>query len=433
MRDKALDDQIADPRTYADDRAYHALFTRLRREDPVHWTEPDGYRPFWTVSRHADVIEVERQSRRFLNDPRLALIPAEVEAQILARTGRHYTVRSLVNMDDPDHRVFREVAQAWFMPRNLRRLEAELTRLAAEAVERMAALGGACDFVRDVATWYPLRVIMTILGVPQEDEPAMLKLTQELFAPADPERGRGVSAETRMATTKEFFAYFTSMIADRRRRPRDDVASVIANAEVNGSPIGELEAASYYIIIATAGHDTTTATTAGGLLALLKHPGELARLRADRSLLATAIDEMLRWVTPVKHFFRTAAEGAELGGRRIRAGDSLMLCYPSANRDEDVFEDPFAFRVDRAPNRHLAFGYGPHLCLGEHLAKLEIRTFYETLLDRVAEIELAGEAASVASTFVGGLKRLPVRYRVQAVPRVGHGVRRNEGRTPASP
>ncbi len=417
MRDTALDDQIVDPRTYADDSAYHALFTRLRREDPVHWTEPEGYRPFWTVSRHADIIEIERQSRRFLNEPRLALIPAEVEAQILARTGRHYTIRSLVNMDDPDHRVFRELTQAWFMPRNLRRLETDLARLAAEAVERMQALGGACDFVRDVAVWYPLRVIMTILGVPPEDEPAMLKLTQELFAPADPERGRGVSAETRLATTKEFFAYFNAMIADRRRRPRDDVASVIANAEVGGAPIGELEAASYYIIIATAGHDTTTATTAGGLLALLQHPGEFARLRADRSLLPAALDEMLRWVTPVKHFFRTATEDAELRGQAIRAGDALMMCYPSANRDEDVFEDPFVFRADRAPNRHLAFGYGPHLCLGQHLAKMEIRALYDTLLDRVAEIELAGETESVASTFVSGLKRLPIRYRVQATPR----------------
>ncbi len=409
-----VDSRIADPTTYADDRAYHELFSVLRREDPVHWTEPERFRPFWTVSRHADIMEVERQSRRFLNDPRLNLIPAANEAEIKARTGRHYTIRSLVNMDDPDHRVFRELTQAWFMPRNLRRLEAELTRLAEACVDRMAALGDACDFVRDVAVWYPLRVIMTILGVPPEDEPTMLKLTQELFAPADPELGRGVaSAEARLATTKEFFAYFGAMIAERRRQPRDDVASVIANAEIGGAPIGELEAASYYVIIATAGHDTTTATIAGGLLALLQHPGELARLRADRALLPKAVNEMLRWATPVKHFFRTAAEDAELRGRMIRAGDALMMCYPSANRDEDVFEDPFAFRVDRSPNRHLAFGYGPHLCLGQHLARMEIGAFYDALLDRVADIEPAGKAAAVASAFVSGLKRLPIRYRIR--------------------
>lgn len=410
MADQLLDGAIVSPKTYADPDTYHRLFAGLRRDDPVHWTQPEGFRPFWTVSKHADIVEIERQNDRFLNDPRLVLQPIVVEQAI----GRTSHFRTLVSMDNPDHRTYRSMTQAWFMPPNLRKLEGSIAALAREYVDRMAALGGSCDFVREVAVWYPLRVIMTILGVPPSDEAFMLKLTQELFGSTDPELRRAGNPETTKQTAADFFEYFRKIVADRRHNPRDDVASVIANATIGGEPIAEFEALSYYVIIATAGHDTTSSTTAGGLLALLQNPEEFARLRRNPELLGGAIDEMLRWVSPVKHFFRTATQDYELRGRKIRAGDNLLMCYWSANRDEEVFEAPYSFRIERSPNRHLAFGYGAHLCLGQHLAKMEIRALFRELLARLDHIELAGEPAWVEANFVSGLKRLPVRYSLMA-------------------
>ena len=250
---------------------------------------------------------------------------------------------------------------------------------------------------------------MTVLGVPEEDEPIMLKLTQELFGSTDPDMKRPDATET-VNTVSEFFNYFTAMTEDRRANPKDDVASVIANATIDGQPIGHLEAISYYIIVATAGHDTTSSTAAGGLLALMQNPEEFAKLRANPDLLPGAIDEMIRWTTPVKHFFRTAAVDYELRGQKIKKGDNLLMCYWSANRDADAFDDPFSFRIERTPNKHLAFGYGAHVCLGQHLAKMEIRALYTELLARLDHIELAGDPAWVEASFVSGLKRLPVRY-----------------------
>jgi len=410
-----IDQAIVDPKVYADIAAHDALFTKLRRESPVHWTDPGNVRPFWTISRHADIRDIERQNERFINHPRLVLTSIADEERVKKMTGgSHLLLRTLVNMDNPDHRAYRGLTQPWFMPPNLKKLEAGLAGLAREFVDRMEAMGGECDFSRDIAIWYPLRVIMMILGVPREDEAFMLKLTQEIFGARDPDMrrsGEGTTAEV-SATVQDFFRYFAAIIADRRKNPRDDVASVIANAQVNGQPISEFEALSYYVIIATAGHDTTSSTTAGGLLALMRHQAEFAKLRARPDLLRLAIEEMFRWVTPVKHFFRTATEDYELRGQKIRSGDSLMMCYASGNRDEEAFEDPFAFKVDRTPNPHIAFGYGVHLCLGQHLAKMEIRALYQELLSRLDHVELAGDPAWVEATFVSGLKRLPIRYRM---------------------
>ncbi len=410
--DKSIDNAIADPKTYASEEAFHSLFTNLRRDDPVHWTEPDEYRPFWAITKHADIAEIEKQNELFINDPRLTLTTIETEEKVKQFTGgSHLLLRTLVNMDNPDHRAYRGMTQAWFMPPNLKSLEAQVGALAKEYIDRMEALDGTCDFVRDVAVWYPLRVIMTVLGVPPEDEGFMLKLTQEIFGASDPEMKRASDATTFNANTiTDFFNYFGAITADRRKNPRDDVASVIANAKINGELVSDFEALSYYIIVATAGHDTTSSTTAGGLLALMQNPDQFAKLRANPDLLPSAIDEMIRWVTPVKNFFRTATEDVEFRGKKIRKGDNLLMCYWSANRDEDVFDDPFAFKIDRSPNKHIAFGYGAHVCLGQHLAKMEIRSLYRELLSRLDTVELAGDPAWVEANFVSGLKRLPIRY-----------------------
>lgn len=302
------------------------------------------------------------------------------------------------------------------MPQNLRSMEDRIRGVAKAAVAQMAATGGQCDFVREVALHYPLRVVMEIMGVPPEDEPRMLMLTQELFGAADPELARKEDVDPGAKLTPgvitDFFEYFRKLSADRRANPTDDLSSVIANSMIDGQPISEFEAMSYYIIVATAGHDTTSSSTGGAIWGLAENPGELAKLKADPSLIPGLVDESIRWTTPVKTFMRTVAEPTEIGGRALAAQDWLMLCYASGNRDEAVFDDPQAFRVDRKPNKHLAFGYGAHLCLGQHLAKMEMRILWEELIPRLESLELAGTPQMSQAVFVNGPKTLPIRFKM---------------------
>jgi cytochrome P450 len=408
-----IDDLVVDPVTYGAPRKYDDIFAGLRRNDPVRWTEPTGYRPFWTVAKHSDILEIERQNDKFINDPRLSLIPIEEEGR-RTRAGNAKLIRTLVNMDEPDHRAYRGITQAWFMPMNLRKIERDIEGLAREFVALMDERGGRCDFVNDFALWYPLRVIMTILGVPREDDVKMLRLTQALLGSSDKELSGGTNdIQNRQFAAQEFFRYFGAIAEERRRDPKGDLASVIANASVDGKSIGVFESLSYYLVIATAGHDTTSSVIAGGLHALIEHPAEFRRMRESPELLNSAVEEILRWTSPVKHFFRTATQDYQLRGKRIRAGDSLMLCFPSGNRDEEVFEDPFAFRIDRAPNRHIAFGHGVHQCLGLNLARMELKALFKELLARVDSIELSGEPAWIEANLVSGPKRLPITYRMK--------------------
>lgn len=412
MNREALADLIAAPETYSDERRCHELFTQLRRDHPVFWAEPEGYRPFWAVTRHADIMEVEKQAELFVSAPRTALRSHEQEEAIKAVTGSYQAARTLIQMDQPQHRKFRALTQSWFMPKHLKTLEASMEALAVEFCGRMEQRNGKCDFVTDIALWYPLRAVMAILGVPEEDEALMLRLTQQHFANTDPTVRREVGGDAGSAVS-QLFSYFDALTEQRRSEPRNDIVSLLTNATVDGEPISNLDRNSYFFIMAVAGHDTTSSSISGLLLALLQHPDQMARLRADRSLLSSAIDEGIRWTSPVRHFFRTATRDYDLRGERIRAGDSLMMCYPSANRDEEVFADPFTFRIDRKPNAHIAFGFGPHLCLGQHLAKLEMKAFFNRFLDRIHDVELDGEPEWLHANFVGGLKTLPVRYRVE--------------------
>lgn len=416
----SLDNEIVHPDLYASEEI-HNIYARLRCEDPVHWTEPDGFRPFWAVTKHADILEIERQNQVFINSARTYLSPIAGEEWVKSVTGDTHLFRTLVDLDDPVHMKLRALTQGWFMPPNLRKLEARIANLAKEHVDHMASLGGACDFVKEVALWYPLRVIMEILGVPRSDEQFMLKMTQEIFGPGDPDvaeqsehksqdgasmtSDRGVDL---FATAQDLFRYFGAITEDRRANPRDDLSSVIANGKIDGQPIGDREAMSYYIIVATAGHDTTSSTAAGGLLELSRRPEQLAKLKGDLSLLPNAVEEMIRWVTPVKHFMRTATADYDIRGKTIKQGDGLCLFYWSGNRDEDVFDAPFEFRVDRDVKKQVAFGHGVHLCLGMHLARMEIKALFQELLPRLESIELAGEPRNTRANFVSGLKSLPV-------------------------
>lgn len=408
-----LDQALVNPEFWSHEQEVHELLTWLRHNDPLRYLEPEGFAPFWNVTKYDDVKTIEGNKKVFINDPRPTLAQLGMDEMVQAMTGRRHLIRSLVQMDDPDHMKYRMLTQGWFMGTNLRKLQDRVDRLATMYVDRMGELGGECDFVKDVAIWYPLRVIMEILGVPEEDEALMLKLTQELFGSQDPDNQRSFDPQDFFKVVEDFESYFDDLTTARRENPTDDVATLIANAEFDGEPMPRLDSNGYYIIIATAGHDTTSASTAGGVLALLENPGELKKLQDNPEHMGTAIDEVIRWVTPVRHFMRTATEDVEVSGKTIKAGESAILWYPSANRDEDVFDEPFEFRIDRKDAKQLAFGFGAHVCLGQHLARMEITALYREILDRVTDIELVGEPRYTQSTFVGGLKSLPIRYRMK--------------------
>ena len=395
------------PAAYADPDRFHAACAVLRREDPIHLVEHPDFAPFYAITRHADVLEIEVHNTQWENAPRPVIANLEADQR---RIEQGDLLRTLIHMDDPDHRTYRGLTSDWFLPKNLSKLDARLAQLAKLSAQRMTELGGRCDFARDIAMQYPLQVILTILGLPESDYPRMLKLTQELFGSSDPEMTRGQSLEDLVAVIQDFFVYFTALSEERKVTPTEDLASVIANASVGGDPIGIMEQISYYVIVATAGHDTTASAMAGGLLALIENPEQLARLQADPSLILTAVDEIIRWTTPVKHFMRNATEDYTLHGHTFRPGDAVLLSYPSANRDEEVFADPMRFDVGRTPNKHLAFGFGVHFCLGAMLARMEIKALLTELLPRLRSVELAGEPAEMQTLFVGGLKRLPIRY-----------------------
>jgi cytochrome P450 len=358
------------------------------------------------VTRHADILAVERQHDRFWNTSRAVLQSDAVEARAQASG---VDIKTLIHMDGDEHRATRKITNDWFRPTSLRQnLEREIARLARRYVDRMQELGGACDFSADVALYYPLHVIMSVLGVPESDEPRMLRLTQQLFGAEDPDFGGPDGEQAQLAALMDFYTYFNHITVDRRERPTNDIASTIANARLD-----DLASVSYYVIIATAGHDTTSSSLAGGLEALVRSPEQLRALRDDPALIDNAVDEMIRWVTPVRHFMRYAQEDATVGSTRIRKGERLLLAYLSGNRDESVFPDPFRFDVRRVnAEDHVAFGIGVHFCLGAHLARMELRAFFRELLPRLESIELAGKPEYTATTFVGGPKRVPIRYRL---------------------
>ena len=396
---------FATPKAYADEPKLHAALTHLRANAPVSWVEVPSYKPFWAITKHADIMDIERANNVFTNYPRPVLVTAEDDERQAA-----VGVRTLIHMDDPQHRGVRAIGADWFRPKAMRALRNRADELAKVYVDKMAAIGPECDFAQQVAVNYPLYMIMSLLGVPESDFPLMLKLTQELFGSDDDEFKRGADGADQMSALLEMFEYFTALIASRRENPTEDLASAIANATIDGEPLSDIDTISYYAIIAAAGHDTTSATISGGMLALIENPDQHRRLAADLDLMPLATEEMVRWVTPVKAFMRTAVEDAMVRGVPIAAGDSVLLSYVSGNRDEDVFDDPFRFDVTRDPNKHIAFGYGVHFCLGAALARMEVGSFFSELLPRLESIELAGDPQHVATTFVGGLKHLPIRY-----------------------
>src|SRR6202034_2685252 len=345
-------------------------------------------------TKHADIMKIERANDLFINEPRPLLATAAGDDMARKQLDAGMGLRTLIHMDDPQHRVVRAIGADWFRPKAMRALKVRVDELAKIYVDKMMNAGGGigeCDFVQEVAVNYPLYVIMSLLGLPESDFPRMLALTQEMFGGDDEELKRGATLEEQLQVLLEFFGYFNALTASRREQPTEDLASAIANARVDGESLSDVDTASYYVIIASAGHDTTSATIAGGLQALIENPDQRKRLRDNPDLMPLATEEMIRGVP-------------------IAKGEAVYLSYVSANRDEEVFDDPFRFDVARDPNKHLAFGYGVHFCLGAALARIEVNSFFTELLPRLKSIELNGNPELIATTFVGGLKHLPIRY-----------------------
>lgn len=410
---------IFNPASFAQRENVDALLTQLRRDYPLNQVEVPGYDPHWMITKMADLREIARQDDVFHSGDRSkTLISQAGEALVREYTGGQANVfRSLVQLDPPEHKQYRDVAAPALTLDAINGLKPVVHKIATDYVDHLATLAPECDFT-DISFHYPLKVVLDIIGVPEADHPKMLELTQWLFTYADPDLKRPGSDLTDPAEItktwgivfEEFEKYYTPVIADRQRCPRHDLASVIANGKIDGGPLEHRALISYFVIASTAGHDTTAATTGTGMLALAQNPGLLEELQADPAQIAGFVEETIRWATPVQQFVRSATRDYEIKGRTIRKGDLVYLSYLSANRDEDAFPDPFTFNHKRSPNRHVGFGFGGHICLGIHLARMEMNAFWQVLIPRLRKVELNGTPRMAESEFVCGPKSVPIRF-----------------------
>ncbi len=405
------------PKAYGAQGVPHDQWRELRKLDRLHHCEPEGFDAFYPVVHHDQICEISKQPALFLNRFGIVLESAR-QREILEANQGIGQMRAIIGMDPPEHRDYRKIAAPWFTPSAIERaapiVEESARTLVDVLVARASGGEGECDFANDIAAAHPLRVLSSILGVPRDQEPKLLKLTNELFASDDPDLQRKGEDQSKVVQelAMEFFQLFNAIIEDRRANPTGDLASLLANGKLNGEHMGMMETLGYFLITFTAGHDTTKNALAGGIRALAEHPAEFEKLRRNPDLVPSAVEEIVRWTSPVNYMKRVVAEDLEFRGQKLRKGENLVLFYASANRDESVFEDPYSFRVDRDPNRHLGFGIGEHFCLGSHLARESQRAMLRELIGRIDSLELAGEPEQIQSSFVVGLKKLPLRYRV---------------------
>ena len=381
----------------------HDVWTRLRAEAPVARIEPPGYEPFWAITKHADVQYIAKEPLRFSSAGGITLRRAG--APLPSAT------EILVLQDPPRHGPMRRVANPSFTPRGVRARRPDMDAIAVEILDG-ALQNHEIDFVDRIAAPFPLAVIAAVLGAPRSDVADLFRWTNEIIGKDDPEFRR--SGESPGKTIKrargELHGYLTGLIEERRRQRRDDLVSLLLTSDLDGAPLTDAQLLAYAELLVEAGNETTRNAISGGLLALAERPGEWAKLRANPELLPDAVEEILRWASPISHFTRIATEDVEVRGVTIPAGEQVALYFASANRDEDVFDDPFDFRVDRRPNPHLAFGFGEHFCMGAHLARVEIEVMYRHLLERVESFEVSGPVERLSSIVNGSLKRLPITY-----------------------
>jgi len=401
MAARLEDVDLFDPDAYAQ-AVPHDTFALLRREAPVYRQLRTGLPPFWAVTRYHDIVKVSRDWATFSSERRGALLREPPEEAL--ETQR----LMMLNMDPPRHAKLRGLVNKGFTPRMISRLTPPIRRICSQIVDTVSERG-QCDFVTEVAAELPLQVIAELLGIPESDQHQIFEWSNTMIGSDDPEWQR--SPEEATSAAMAMYAYANELALQRRDSPRDDLVSVLMRAEVDGEQLTEMEFDVFFLLLAVAGNETTRNLISGGMLALIEHPDQRRRLQDDVSLLDTGVEEMLRWITPVMQFQRTAQHDTEIGGQRIAEGDRVAVYYVSANRDEAVFEQPDRFDVGRSPNEHLSFGGGgPHFCLGANLARLEIRVMFEELLRRLPDIELNGPPRRLRSNFINGLKEMPVRF-----------------------
>ena len=399
---------LVDPVRYARGGYPHDVWTRLRAEAPVARIEAPGYKPFWAVTRHADIMEISRRPTRFSSEYGITLARAEQPVVKMPDM--------VVMVDPPRHAPMRRVVSGRFAPKAVRARQADVDRMGSEILDGAVTDrdGAECDFVERIAAPLPLAVIAWMLGLPRDDWALLFRLSNEVIGNNDPEyRQPGESpGKTVRRARGELHAYFSKLIDERRGDLTDDLVSELIRGRIEGARLTEEQLVGYCELLVEAGNETTRNAISGGLVAFCENPDQWEKLRAHPELMPDAVEEILRWVSPISHFTRTATEACEVGGVKIGAGDQLALYYASANRDEQVFEDPFAFRIDRRPNPPLAFGFGEHVCLGGHLARVELETIFRHLLERLDWFELSGPVVRLESAVNGSIKHLPLRYRL---------------------
>ena len=399
---------LSDSRSYVDG-VPHAYLAYLRHHDPVHWQDEPGGPGFWAITRYEDCVTVNRDYERFSSAAQ-GTMPFEMEPDEIAQQGL-----MMLNMDPPLHTRYRRLVNKGFTPRMVRDLEESIHRSTDAIIDEVIEKGEA-DFVTQISAELPLQVIAELLGVPSDDRHRMFEWSNRMVGSEDPEYQ--AEAELAMTSAMELYAYAAELFAKKRIDPHTDLMSALTTVEIEGERLSEMELELFFLLLTVAGNETTRNLMSGAMDAFFRHPEQWQRLLADRSLLPTAVDEMLRFVSPVMNFRRTAMVDTELSGTKIAAGDKVVFFHASANRDEDIFGDPDTFDIGRNPNPHIAFGGGgPHFCLGTNLARMEIRVMFEHLLDRMPDIRQDGEVQRLQSQFINGVKHIPVAFTPSA--RVG--------------
>ncbi len=405
--------ELVHPDYYAEHGPPYAHWDRLRAESPVHYCEVENVEPFYAITRQEEIKTISKTPELFLSEPGITLLPTDREIDRDSGIG---AMKVVINTDPPEHRDLRKVASPWFTPRALQSMEAAIEESAKQLVDDLAKDGSEqeTDLAMGIAVSHPLRVLCRAIGVPVEQERDILELSNRLFAPDDEELGGGKNTSEDFAELgQRFMELFLPIVQDRRANPTGDLASIIANAQIHGEAMGPMETLGYYLIVFNAGHDTTKNSLGGGFWQLIENPAEFAKIQADPSKVPDAVEEMIRWASPVNYMKRTVAEDTEVAGQRLKKDDVLVMFYASANRDEAVFENPYTFDVSRRPNRHIAFGYGEHFCMGAHFARRSMAAIVNQLARRVEHWEMVGEPDWIRASFVVGLKHCPVRYRIR--------------------
>lgn len=428
MTAPATEIDLNDPEMFIENR-FHDALRILRNEDPVHFNPGnDRMNDFWAITKYEDVLYISRNPEQFISSKGIAGpgIRPEMLAQVMAEDPAAATQAnggnaSIITMDPPRHVKMRRLVNKGFTPRAVAAMEPEIRRITTEILDDIAKKG-ECDFVLEVASQLPLAVICGMMGIERKDWPLMFELTNRVLGSGDPEyqtdlpeeqRGTGEAARlTAMGGVVQMMQFFSAALEDRRQNPREnDLITILLESEIEGEKLNEGDLLAFCFLLILAGNETTRNAISGGLQVLCENPDEKAKLLARPELMDSAIEEILRWVSPVHHMARTVTRDAEIRGKTLKAGDRLIMWYGSVNRDEDIFPDPYRFDIERTPNEHLAFGIGEHFCLGAGFARKELQVMFEELFRRFPDIDLAGPPERLRSNFINGIKHLPVKYR----------------------